>query len=478
MRNAECRTVGQCGVRSPESGVGGAWTRISILLLIAHVAVAATTQPARPNIVFVFTDDQAPGMTGYEGNVDIKTPNLDRLASESSRFMRCYAPTPQCAPSRASVLTGMYPHRHGVTTNGGLLPVGADTIASRLTRAGYACGVVGKWHLPPGNAARPGLGFDAYSAMHGEGWAWRDSPVWVNGEERKADKYLTDWDTDRAIEFIEQSKDQPFFLWLCYNAPHTPLDYPPETESLYPPEGLTIPDVVDAGTLYPGQLQQSVPVAEFRKLKSTPDELRRRRSKYYAMITQVDRNVGRLLEQLTSTGVAENTVVIFASDNGWALGENALYSKGPLFVDALARVPMLIRDPRRAKGGATVDRVVSLVDLAPTILEIAGLEPPPTMHGRSLTRLLDDRDDPRHVDECFLEYDKQKGKEYQARGIVTANYKFVDYQREVDMMFDLQRDPDETRNVANDPVYTSIVTVLRSRLEAWRKQTRDPQTWR
>jgi len=447
-----------------------------IFLCLMPVAVQAA-DASRPNIVLILADDQAPGLTGFEGHPQIKTPSLDRLAAGSMHFTRCYVPTPQCAPSRACVLTGLYPHSHGVTTNGPALPIEADTFSARLKRAGYTCGIVGKWHLPYKTAASPGFGFEDYAATHNGGWSWIGSKVFVQGTPAKAGEHLVEWHTNRAIDFLEKSAKKPFFLWLCYRSPHAPLEEPPGKKGLYPPKSIELPDTmdIDENNAFPNKVKQSPPVNAFKK--HNKQTLREARSKYYAMITHLDEYIGKVLDKLDQLELSRKTIVVFVSDNGWALGDHRLFSKGPFFYDELIRMPLLVRWPGRVQKGVKIDRVVSMVDLAPTILSMAGQTPPVTMQGQSLVRLIDNPESRRHADECFLEYDEQKGKKYAARGIVTRNYKFVDYMREPnDVLFDLRRDPKELHNVAGDPEYAAIVQTLRNRIDAWRRTTRDPLT--
>ena len=449
-------------------------TRITTAMALLCAITTAARAADRPNIILIYTDDQAANMTGFEGHPIVKTPNLDRLARESVFFTRCYVPTPQCAPSRACILTGQYPHTHGVTTNGPALPADADTFTARLKTAGYLCGIVGKWHLSYDTSKDPKFGLVDYVATNDRPWRWDNCNVWVQGKKTKADKFLTDWHGDRAIEFIEKFADrQPFFLWLCFRSPHAPLVYPPGTQRLYPPESVDLPKTMSIDVKgRPRTLAASPPVQGFKG--KSEESIRQARSKYYAMITRIDENVGRLLARLGELKLRDNTVVVFASDNGWCLGDHGLYSKGPFFYEELIRGPLLVRYPKLARPGTKIDRVVSLVDLAPTFLELAGLTPPIAMHGKSLLPLIRDPYTARHADERFLEYDKQKGSEFPARGIVTRQYKFIDYLRDTDVLFDLKRDPGEMHNAINDAEYAAVVKVLRNRLERWRKTSKDP----
>ena len=445
-----------------------------IAAFIQPVTSPAVHAAEQPNIIFLFTDDQAPGMTGFEGNTVVKTPHLDQLAAESIQFTRCYVPTPQCAPSRASVLTGRYPHATGVTTNGPTLDPSKDTFTERLKRAGYDCGVVGKWHLSYENAPKPGFGLADFVATCDKKWSWENCDIWTNGQKGKADKFLTDWIADRAIEFIDKPHDKPFFLWVCFRAPHGPLTYPPATENLYPPASVDLPETMGYElTGLPRVLTKSEPAMRFRQ--KNEQQIREARSKYYAMITHLDKNIGRILERVNDRKSQERTVVVFASDNGFALGEHRLFSKGPAFFEELVRIPLLVRYPALSQTGQKNDRVVSLIDLAPTFLELAGLDAPVTMQGTSLIPIIKNPKTRRHSDESFFEYHEQGGGVFPVRGLVTKQYKFIDYLESDDILYDLKRDPQELHNAINDVEYRAIIEVLRIRLRAWQKQTKDPE---
>ncbi|RMF75148.1 MAG: hypothetical protein D6744_13815, partial [Planctomycetota bacterium] len=203
-----------------------------------HETAAAATQPGgdstssraesdRPNILFIITDDQAPRTTGFEGNAHIRTPNLDRLAAEGMVFSRAYVPLPQCAPSRAAMLTGYYPHVHGpMSNNNARIAAGVPTLADLLKQRGYRCGLVGKWHL--GDPTRKQAGFDDFwvniDKEHMDRSQKYTRPLLVaNGATVRPQRFLTDALTDYAIEFIDQPDRRPFFLWLAYHAPHTPM---------------------------------------------------------------------------------------------------------------------------------------------------------------------------------------------------------------------------------------------------------------
>ena len=366
---------------------------------------ASTTRPAaeRPNILLITTDGQSPGFTGFEGNGRMKTPHLDRLASTAAHFTRCYVPTPQSAPSRAGLLTGQYPHVHGVTTDGELLDERAEVLTERLRQAGYACGFIGHWGLTKG--AAPGFGIDAYVATNDlPAGDWLDTPVRVNGREAKAGKYLTDWQGDRAVEALGELRGGSFFLWVAFDAPREPFAYPPGLESLYPPREIEVkrPTPEQQKQMdWPSLLAESPAVKRSRDMNM--DEIRAARSRYMAAITRVDENVGRILARLEELGLADRTVVVYTSLRGSALGEHNLFGDGPIFFEELIRVPLLIRIPGQTDG-SRVSRVVSNVDLAATFYQLAGLRKPFGLQSQSLLELLGPTRALRRGDEAFLEY--------------------------------------------------------------------------
>ncbi|UCD27896.1 MAG: sulfatase-like hydrolase/transferase [Planctomycetota bacterium] len=426
----------------------------------------------KPNIILITTNGQAFNMTGFEGNKIVKTPNLDTLAADSVHFTRCYTPTPQNAPSQACILTGQYPHTHHVTSDGMTLSKTANTFTARLKKANYICGFVGTWNLDKSNTTKPGFGLADYSAIVRLPAGWNNCKAWVQGKDTKVEKFLTDWHGDRAIEFVNQHKEKTFFLWLSFKAPQPPLTYPPATESIYPPDKVDLPK---SANIYNRRLPNTIrnlPVVKDYQRKEK--NLLQDRSKHYAMITRTDENIGRLVKRLDELKLRDKTAIVFTCNTGLALGEHKLYGQGPLFYDELVRGPLLIHIPKMENQGKKIDRVVSLVDLAPTFCELIDIYVPITMQGQSLMPLIRNPDTSQHVNERFFEYDKQNNRPYPARGIVTSNYKFIDYLKDNDILYDLKRDPEEMNNLNNEREYSAVIKVLKQRLEYWRKFTKDP----
>lgn len=330
----------------------------------------------RPNIVLILADDMGWGDIGCFGNPDVQTPHLDALAAGGVRLTQCYSGSPVCAPSRAALMTGRYPHRTGAidTLEGrGLdrLALREVTVADVLKGLGYATGLIGKWHL---GALDPryhpnARGFDEFAGFRGgwsDYWQWR---LDYNGAFQKADgRYLTDVFTEEAVGFIQRHGNEPFFLHVTYNAPHFPLQAPEEDE------------------------------APFREMGRFSDAV----CTIHAMNRRMDEGVGRILDELDRCGVAGNTIVIFASDNGPQFGETDRWngefngSKG-LALEGGIRVPAIVSWPDGLEGGRRIGRVVHFADLLPTIASVTGARLPddraidgrdalPVLRGESASR--------------------------------------------------------------------------------------------
>ena len=329
---------------------------------------------AKPNIVFILADDLGCGDLGCFGNKDVMTPCIDSLAAEGVRLTQCYAGSPVCAPSRAALLTGRYPHRTGAidTLEGrGLdrLATREITLADLLKKAGYATGCVGKWHLGAlDERYHPNSrGFDEFVGFRG---GWSDYYQWrldYNGTYRKADgRYLTDVFTEEAVEFVRRHCNEPFFLHLTYNAPHFPLQVPDEEAQ------------------------------PFRDMGKFTEGL----SVLYGMNRRMDSGIGRIMQELEQLGIAKNTMVIFTSDNGPQFGGKEdmdttrfnlrLNGCKGLTYEGGIRVPAIVRWPARLQAGSEAHDMVHFTDWLPTLASIAGVKTPTDriIDGRDATQML------------------------------------------------------------------------------------------
>lgn len=423
-----------------------------------------------PHVILISVSGLSSGRTGYEGHKLIKTPNLDRLAGGGVWFSAAYASSPQAASTRATLLTGVYPHIHKVAGENLTMQPRMDSLADLFWASGYRCGVVGNLGLPPAMDTKPGLGFDDYVAAAVDPSKPDNPEVAVNGVPARTDKPLLDWQIDRAIDALGQAKQGPLFLYVCLSAPGLPAAGTAPVEGPYAPQDVDVPPLYTLDpNARPGQLNMAPPVRQFAEHRGT---LRQDRARHYAAITRVDAALGRLLSRLDELKPSPRTVVAFTSDSGLALGEHGLYGTGPFFHDVLVRVPMIIRAPGLLPEGRRMEGQAELVDLPPTLLQLAGLPSAPAMQGRSLVeRIMEGR---RAGEEAFIEFESLDKMANPARAIVSGTFTFVDYlQGNKDVLFDNQWDAHQTTNLVDDKHYAGPLKALRLRLETWRRQTRD-----
>lgn len=352
-------------------------------------AVNGLETARRPNIVLILTDDQGYGDLGFHGNPRIRTPNLDRLAGESVR-LKTFCVSPVCSPTRASLMTGRYNYRTGVVdTYAGrsLMRPGETTIAEVLAANGYRTGIFGKWHLGDNAPLRAiDQGFQRALVIKGGGIGQASDPpggehyfnpiLQDNGKARQFTGYCSDIYTDAAIAFATANDDRPFFAYLAFNCPHTPLEAPEAELAAY--KGVDL-----SPAAFPRQ-GRPIPPA----FAQPPEDI----AKTYAMISNIDANIGRLLSALASHGQAENTIVVFLTDNGPAkfrYNAGLRGAKGSVYEGGI-RVACLIRWPGQLAPGRVVDRMAAHIDMFPTLLEAAGVPIPPglALDGRSLWPLL------------------------------------------------------------------------------------------
>jgi len=434
---------------------------------------------SHPNILFILADDQAARTLGVDGNPHIRTPNIDRLAAEGTYFTRCYVPLPQCAPSRAALLTGRYPHAIGAMSNiQKALPPDVVTLAHALKRAGYRCGMIGKWHQ--GDPLKPQAGFeDFWCTRDKDASGWNDkhtnSVLVVNGERRRHEGWLDDALTDYALRFIDADDGRPFFLWLAFFAPHEPFTPPSDPRFAYDPQDVPLPESIrDDLSGKPPQQRQSVCHRWYRQLGE--GRLRQQIAAYYSMISALDANVGRLVEHLGSRGLERDTLVVYLSDNGWLNGEHQLRSKGPMLYEELVRMPLILRQPGVVPAGRKVAALVSSLDLYPSLAARAGAPPPQPLDGLDLWPLV--VGGARQLrDAVFLEF-LEKGSTGDVEpmlGVVTRTHKYTRYLHGGDEeLYDLTADSLEMRNLAASPEASAALVQHRELVDDFAKSIREP----
>ena len=494
-------------------------------------ACSDAVEQERPNIIFIMTDDHTTqAMSCYGGNL-IETPNMDRIADEGMRFDNCYATNALSGPSRACILTGQFSHKNGFTDNASTFDGSQLTFPKVMRENGYATGVVGKWHL----ISKP-QGFDHWSILLGqnEQGNYYKPVFYENGTVVKEDGYVTDVITDKAIEFIDEVHDEkPFMLMLHHKAPHRNwMPAPrhlgifndtvfPEPETLFDDyEGRgeaarsqdmnienTLDDEWDLKLLtreeilagdnrlhdvyirMPEEVQHkwdsvyAPRIAEYRSGKLQGDELVRWKYQQYmrdylATAMSVDESIGRVMEYLEEIGELDNTVIVYTSDQGFFLGEHGWFDKRFMYEECL-RMPFVIRYPKMIKAGSTSKAICMNVDFGPTFLDLAGIEVPSEMQGRSFRKVLEKKG---RIPAGWREAAYYHYYEYPAEhsvkrhyGIRTSDCKLIHFYNDIDQweMYDMKADPQEMRNVYDDPAYADKRAQMHRILEQVQQEYED-----
>ena len=495
---------------------------------LAIAGLSACSEPVekeqeQPNIIFIMTDDHTTqAMSCYGGNL-VQTPNMDRLADEGIRFDNCYATNALSGPSRACILTGMFGHKNGFTDNASQFDGSQVTFPKLLQQNGYTTGVVGKWHL----ISEP-QGFDHWSILTGqeEQGDYYDPEFMENGTAIKEDGYVTDIITDKAIEFIDEVPDgKPFMLMLHHKAPHrnwmpAPRHLGMFNDTVFPePETLfddyqgrgdaargqdmsiacTLQEewdfkllsreeilaggnrLYDVYTRMPEEVQHKWDsvyagrIAEYRSGLLQGEELIRWKYQQYmrdylATLMSVDEGIGRVLDHLEKTGELDNTVIVYTSDQGFFLGEHGWFDKRFMYEECM-RMPLVIRYPKMIKAGSTTEAICMNIDFGPTFLDLAGVDVPENMQGRSFKEVLENEG---AVPEDWREAAYYHYYEYPAEhsvkrhyGIRTADCKLIHFYNDIDQweMYDMKADPQEMRNVHDDPEYAEKRAFMHTLLE-------------
>ncbi len=424
------------------------------------------------NVIFLLGDDHRWDALGCMGNRVIQTPHIDRLAAGGTRFENAFVTTAICVTSRASFFTGLYARNHGIHAFGNSFAPAlfAKSYPALLKQAGFRNGFVGKWGIDGGKM--PVEAFDYFKGFQGQGQYFP--------EPGHKGKHLTETMGDQIVEFVNGcSADQPFHLSVSFKAPHVqdqdPLQFlaDPKHAHLYKDVEIPMPETAD--TRFVSQLPMSVQGSEARRRWavrfSTPELYQRSVKNYYRMITGIDDQVGRMMEALQQRGLAENTVIVYAGDNGFYLAEHGMAGKWFMHEESI-RVPLIVHDPRapQSQRGQARQEMALNIDVAPTLLEYAGVNPPASMQGRSVLPLVRGA----HVDnwrrEWFYEHLFQHDWIPKTEGIRTTDWKYTEYLGEdprFEELFHLATDRKEVRNLAKDPQHAGMLERLRARRQTW-----------
>lgn len=458
---------------------------IAFFVLFKVNSQKITTQKPKdsPNFLFVLVDDQPFDAVGFSGRFPfLKTPNIDRLYDEGANVENFFVTQSICSPSRASFLTGTYPHIHGVNQNNKHVDPKWDEFApytAHLQAAGYQTAHIGKIHMAhkEGKAhIRPG--FDYWFSFIGQG-KYIDPPVNDNGNEYREKGYMTDILTEKAISWLQQKRDpnKPFSLNLWHKAVHEPHLPAKRHQSLYKEAILPPPPYDTHKETFKGKPEwqrKKTYGFDWKKNLPIPSELPEqewpinyeKNMQLLRCIAAIDESLGRVLETLDAMGELENTVVIYSSDNGYFLGEHTFNDKRLAYENSM-RVPMLIRYPKMIKPKTRIKKQCLNIDMAPTILDIAGIEIPDYMQGDSMLGLLCEKPEADWRTSILFEYYLDTYWPYAGPNQIavrTDRYKLVDafLKNDIDELYDLELDPGEMTNLINSEAHDDIEDNLRA----------------
>lgn len=461
---------------------------VALIFVVFNQLLAYSNE--KPNILFIYTDDQAIFTVSSSGHPHALTPHMDRLVSEGANLKNSMTVTPVCSPSRASLLTSRYGSEVGITDwihprnepDLGLDP-NFPTFADSLQSAGYKTGLVGKWHLGLLDSQLPKhYGFDVFWGERRGGFTTNNPTFEIDGVSKSFEGLTADVIGDLAITFMREHREQRFFLAVHHRAPHTRW-LPVSEEDWKPFENLSDEDMIIPNPDYPN--------LDIPKVKKMTRE-------YLASVRSVDRNVGRYLDTLDQLGLSNNTIVIFSSDHGYNMGHNGIWHKGnghwvtkplpevtnpnipkgqrPNLYDLSIKVPTFIRWPGVIKPGTVIEETVTNLDWFPTLCDIAGVEAPKDCRGRSITELLKGHKVANWNNDYFGQYSTKHQSSTDMRCYRTPEWKLIrDFKNpERDELYHLKQDPAEAKNEIDNPEYKKVVANLHKKLIQEMRKIKDP----
>lgn len=458
--------------------------------MTARESPAGAMQPpalrGQPNILLLVGEGLRADELSFTGNPIIHTPNLDRIGYEGINFKNTFVTNALCSPSRANILTGLHSHATGCLDNRNrVIPSSIPIFSDLLHQAGYDVSCFGKAHM--GNALTDHY-WDYYFAFNGASTNYYHPRIAEGrgghvGEPQTYHGYVDDLLTEKAVEWISEERTKPFFCLFMFQAPHAPFYRSRRNLDLY--NGVAIPKPVtfdDDLKGYPGKPRAFAEADN--KIGTTmlgdddPRTLEETVKDHYAGVVNNDQNFQSLLGAIDKAGKLDDTVIILTSDHGFFLGEWRLYDKR-LMHEPSIRVPLLIRYPKLIQAGSSVEKMALSLDLAPTILDLAGVPIPQPMHGKSLVPFLSGTEPPFWRKDWLYEYYEYPGNQQikPHRGVRTERYKLIHYYSapEEFELYDLQNDPGEIYNLYGDPRHAELFKQLIDRLQALREETRDPE---
>ncbi len=463
----------------------------ALLFAVVSISSVARSEEKRPNILVVLTDDQRYDAMGFLDHPFLKTPNIDALASTGVHFKNAVVTTSLCSPSRASILTGRFAHNHRIVDNYNPIPDGLVYFPQYLQEAGYETAFIGKWHMG-GEIDHQQPGFDHWISFKGQGVYFPDPAEAkvkgrfvpqvnrdgfnINGKRVPQEGYITDVLTDFTLDWLAEREgendEQPWLCYLSHKAVHA--DFLPSNRHAYkyedvdftPPKSwFEAPEAFTDVPMWVKNQRNSRHGLEFAYYTNL--DLGTYYKRYCETILGIDESLGKITAQLKAAGELENTVILFLGDNGFLFGEHGLIDKRCAY-DASVRIPMLMSWPAAVKGGQTIDRVVANIDVAPTLLDAAGLETPPQMDGASFLPLAKGDPNVKWRDYVLYEYywERNYPQTPTMHAVIGDRYKYVRYHGvwDIDELYDTVNDPEEKTNLINDPAHAETVEKLNKRL--------------
>lgn len=419
-----------------------------------------------PNFVFILTDDQRWDAMSCAGHPFLKTPNMDRIAKEGVRFTNAFVTTSLCSPSRESFATGHYVWSHGIKDNKTATNDVIPTYSKVLQSAGYDTAFIGKWHH--GNEQyNPRPGFNRWVSFRGQG-VYYNPTLNVDGEQVETHGYMTDVLTKYAVDWLKQPRNSPFCLCLFHKAVHEPFQPAVRHSKLYEDAEVPMPpnyfDTLEGKPKWQGSIRTADPERPAKQVEKIKD--------YMRTLVGIDESTGRLLATLEDMGELDNTVIIFAGDNGFLHGEHGMGDKRVMYEESI-RIPMLMRYPKLVKPGTLINQMVLNIDVCPTILDLAGVKSPAGVQGESWRPLFKGKSADWRKD-FYYEYDLERPyvKRPTIRGIRTERWKYSETPELEDIpeLYDLKNDPYEMHNLQGKPEYAKIQAELKARLTEMEKE--------
>ncbi|GJM31582.1 MAG: acetylglucosamine-6-sulfatase [Saprospiraceae bacterium] len=473
--------------------------RIAILLFLAIILFNGFTPHKQPqkqektpqkNIIFILSDDHRYDFMGFMGKVPfLETPNMDRMAAEGAHIQNAFVSTSLCSPSRASILTGQYAHHHGIIDNQSLVPDTAVFFPQYLQKAGYETAFIGKWHMGEHhNSARPG--FDFWASFRGQG-QYYNPLINVNGEEVqfKDSAYVTDVLTDYALDFLQKRNQQkPFFLYLSHKAVHAEFLPAPRHRDRY----AAVPPSYPKTMFPPGHERSTVDSTEYN-YADVPNWVKTQRyswhgvdymyhgqipfddfyRRYCETLLGVDESIGKVLAYLEANKLLDNSIIFYMGDNGFSFGEHGLIDKRQAYEESM-RVPLLVMGENMIAPNSKITEVIQNIDIAPTILELAGAPIPATMDGASFASILLGKPTA-WKDTIYYEYFWERAfpQTPTVHAVRTDRYKYIRYHGiwDINELYDLQADPEEMNNLIRSEAHTEVAKQLNQALFQWLEKT-------